>query len=99
MPEKGFLSLFAGKRRMLELLWALGQHEPVYTYQLINIGWQGPTVSRLLEAMKKDGLVEYEFELRQGRAVKWIRLTPKGRKVLEHLQAANDILEEDGPLD
>lgn len=98
MPSTGgFMSLFTGKKRMMELLWAVKEREPVYIEQLVDLDWSRPTATYYLEELKDRGLVTYRFERRSGHYIKWIELTPKGRQVLEHLQAAKDIMERDPP--
>lgn len=103
MPAaSGFMSLFTGKKHMMELLWVVRDREPVYIEQLVDAGWSRPTATYYLEELKDRDLVTYRFERRSGHYIKWVELTPKGRQVLEHLQAAKDIMEKDpvpGPQD
>lgn len=86
-------SLFAGQRKMFELLVTLDKHDRLYIEEFGRLGWNKKTALMALRRLETSGLVSHEVEFGGNKGSrKWYRLTEKGREVLSHFGEIDRIL-------
>lgn len=86
-------SLFAGQRKMFELLVTLEEHGTLYVEELGRLGWNKKTALTTLRRLEKNSLVYHEVEFGGNKGSrKWYKLTEKGKEVLSRLNEIDQLL-------